>query len=181
MAAPACFVTTFRRNAENELPADTEQCPPHVLALGLDHSDFLAALAPKPIVILAKERDYFDVRGAEEAYTRLKQLYSSLGAPENIRLQIGPTDHGYSQENREAMYRFFNEQTKISGAQTEPSLTIEKDEALRCTPRGSVSDLQTKPLFAFTREISQALATTRPKLTGDSLKAAARELETAGS
>ncbi|MFM8271215.1 MAG: alpha/beta hydrolase family protein, partial [Gemmata sp.] len=27
MAAPSCFVTTFRRNLENELPADTEQCP----------------------------------------------------------------------------------------------------------------------------------------------------------
>jgi len=28
MAAPGCFVTTFRRNLENELPADSEQCPP---------------------------------------------------------------------------------------------------------------------------------------------------------
>ncbi|HEV3005846.1 MAG TPA: acetylxylan esterase, partial [Pirellulales bacterium] len=34
MAAPGCFVTTFRRNLENELPADTEQCPPGALALG---------------------------------------------------------------------------------------------------------------------------------------------------
>ena len=76
MAAPSCFVTTFRRNLENELPADTEQCPPQALALGLDHADFLAALAPKPVIILAKEKDYFDVRGAEEAYERLKQLYA---------------------------------------------------------------------------------------------------------
>ena len=64
MAAPSCFVTTFRRNLENELPADTEQCPPRALALGLDHGDFLAAMAPKPVIILAKEKDYFDVRGA---------------------------------------------------------------------------------------------------------------------
>ena len=63
MAAPSCFVTTFRRNLENELPQDTEQCPPRALALGLDHADFLAAMAPKPIIILAKERDYFDVPG----------------------------------------------------------------------------------------------------------------------
>jgi dienelactone hydrolase len=28
MAAPSCFVITFRRNLANELPADTEQCPP---------------------------------------------------------------------------------------------------------------------------------------------------------
>jgi dienelactone hydrolase len=33
MAAPGCFVTTFRRNLENELPADTEQCPPRALGL----------------------------------------------------------------------------------------------------------------------------------------------------
>ena len=68
MAAPSCFVTTFRRNLENELPADTEQCPPRVLALGLDHDDFLAAMAPKPVIILAKERDFFDVRGSQEAF-----------------------------------------------------------------------------------------------------------------
>lgn len=65
MAAPSCFVTTLRRNLENELPQDTEQCPPDVFPLGLEHIDFLAAMAPKPVIILAKERDYFDVRGAE--------------------------------------------------------------------------------------------------------------------
>ena len=176
MAAPACFVTTFRRNAENELPADTEQCPPRVLSLGLDHSDFLAALAPKPIVILAKERDYFDVRGATEAFDRLKKLYTLLGKPENIELFVGPKYHGYSQENREAMYQFFNKQTGISNAQTEPTLVIEKDETLWCTPRGTISDLGPRTLFSFTRETSQALGQSRTKISGDSLKKAARNL-----
>ncbi len=176
MVAPACFVTTFRRNAENELPADTEQCPPRVLSLGLDHSDFLAALAPKPIVILAKERDYFDVRGATEAFDRLKKLYTLLGKPENIELFVGPKYHGYSQENREAMYQFFNKQTGISNAQTEPTLVIEKDETLWCTPRGTISDLGPRTLFSFTRETSQALGQSRTKISGDSLKKAARNL-----
>lgn len=176
MAAPACFVTTFRRNAENELPADTEQCPPRVLSVGLDHSDFLAALAPKPIVILAKERDYFDVRGATEAFDRLKKLYTLLGKPENIELHVGPTYHGYSQENREAMYQFFNKQTGISNAQTEPPLVIEKDETLWCTPRGTISDLGPQTLFSFTRETSKALGKSRTTISGDALKKAARDL-----
>ncbi|MDA7916565.1 prolyl oligopeptidase family serine peptidase, partial [Verrucomicrobia bacterium] len=120
MGAPACFVTTFSRNLANELPADTEQCPPRALALGLDHSDFIAAMAPKPVVLLAKERDFFDVRGAQTAYARLKRLYTLLGKPENIRLFVGPTEHGYSQENREAMYQFFNNITGISKARKEP-------------------------------------------------------------
>ena len=84
MAAPGCFVTTFRRNLENELPADTEQCPPRVLALGLNHEDFIAAMAPKPVILLTKERDYFDIRGAEAAYGRLRQLYRLLKAEKNI-------------------------------------------------------------------------------------------------
>jgi len=176
MAAPACFVTTFRRNAENELPADTEQCPPRVLALGLDHSDFLATLAPKPIVILAKERDYFDVRGANEAFQRLKKLYTLLGKPDNIELFVGPTYHGYSQENREAMYQFFNKQTGISSARVEPTLVIEKDETLWCTPRGTISDLGSRTLFSFTRDASKAIGDSRVKLKGAALQQAARDL-----
>lgn len=169
MAAPACFVTTFRRNMENELPADTEQCPPRALALGLDHCDFLAAIAPKPVIILAKEKDYFDVRGATEAYERLRKLYALLGAPDNIALHVGPTPHGYSQENREAMYRWFNRVTGISDATAEPKLVIEKDEDLWCTPRGQVVELGSRSIFSFTREKSEVLRKNRKPLAGEAL------------
>lgn len=164
MAAPSCFVTTFRRNLENELPADTEQCPPRVLALGLDHEDFIAALAPKPVLLLAKERDYFDIRGTERAFARLQHLYRLLGAENQIAMFAGPTTHGYSQENREAMYRWFNRVTGVSGAQTEPPLVLEKDETLWCTPRGQVCELNSRPLSALTAERARALAGRRPRL-----------------
>lgn len=176
MGAPGCFVTTFRRNAENELPADTEQCPPSAIALGLDHSDFLAAMAPKPVIILAKERDFFDVRGSLEAFDRLKQLYTLLGASDNIALQIGPTDHGYSQENREAMYRFFNRITVINGPEAEPAITVEKDPDLWCTPHGQVAELKPRTVFSFTQESSRALKTQRPRLSSADLAAAIREV-----
>jgi len=170
MAAPGCFVTTFRRNLENELPADTEQCPPRVLALHLDHDDFLGALAPKPVIVLAKEKDYFDVRGSEEAYRRLKRLYTLLGAEDNIALFVGPTAHGYTQENREAMYRWFNRVTRVSATMAEPKLIIEKDATLWCTPRGQVADLKSRTVFSFTQEKSQALARKRPHLSDNELK-----------
>lgn len=171
IAAPSCFVTTFRRNLENELPADTEQCPPKALALGLDHSDFLAAMAPKPVIILAQEKDYFDVRGTEQAYDRLRHLYRLLGYVENIELFVGPFYHGYSQESREAMYRWFNRVTRISDAEREPELTIEKDETLWCTPRGQVSELKSRPVYSFTKAESQVLAKNRPEnLSHEELK-----------
>jgi dienelactone hydrolase len=175
MAAPGCFVTTFRRNMENELPADTEQCPPRALALGLDHADFIAAMAPKPVILLGKEKDFFDARGLEEAYARLKRLYTLLGAPQKIGLFIGPTYHGYTQENREAMYRWFNRVTGVSKAETEPALTMEKDETLWCAPGGQVASLGSKPTFTFTRERSQELAGKRKPLAGDALAQAVTE------
>jgi dienelactone hydrolase len=169
MAAPSCFVTTFRRNMENELPADTEQCPPKALALALDHDDFLAALAPKPIIVLGKEKDFFDVRGTEEAFGRLKRLYRLLGAEEDVALFYGPTPHGYTQENREAMYRWFNRATGISDVQAEPELVIEEDKTLQCTPNGQVAELKSRTVFSFTKAKSEQLAAARGAVAGEKL------------
>jgi len=157
MGAPACFVTTMRRNLENELPQDTEQCPREPSPWASIMPTSWPRWHPKPLIILTKERDYFDVRGGLEAYSRLKHIYTLLGKPENVAIQIGPTEHGYSQENREAMYRWFNRVTGISDAQTEPALTIEKDETLQCTPRGQVADVKPRTVFSFTQEKSRFL------------------------
>ncbi|MDP1589381.1 MAG: prolyl oligopeptidase family serine peptidase, partial [Prosthecobacter sp.] len=175
MGAPSCFVTTFRRDAENELPQDMEQCPPRVLAHDLDHGDFLAAMAPKPVIIMAQEKDYFDARGSAETYERLKKLYTLLGKPENIQLHIGPDPHGYTQSNREAMYRFFGKVTGIPTAAAEPTITVEKDEDLLCTPRGQVAEAGSRTLMSFTREKADDLAAKRKHLTGEALQKAVRE------
>ncbi len=172
MGAPSCFVTTFRRNLENELPADTEQCPPRALALGLDHQDFLAALAPKPVILLAKEKDYFDVRGTQAAYERLKAIYRLLGAEENVALFVGPGYHGYSAENRLAMYRWFNRAVGWPEPEAEPEIVLEKDETLWCTPRGQVAELDSRTVFSFTREKSRALGARRGKPARGAMAAA---------
>ena len=83
-------------------------------------------MAPKQVAILAKERDFFDARGSEEAYTRLRHLYKLLGAEQNVKLHIGPTGHGYSVENREAMYGWFNRAVGFNVDAKEPPITIEK-------------------------------------------------------
>lgn len=176
MAAPSCFVTTFLRNAENELPADTEQCPPRCLALDLDHSDFLAAMAPKPVIVMSQEKDFFDTRGSAEAYERLKRLYTLLGKPENIQLQVGPDPHGYTQANREAMYRFFGKATGTTMAAAEPEITVEKDEDLWCTPHGQVGELNSRTLMSFTKTKAESLAAKRSALQGDALKKAVRDV-----
>ena len=170
MAAPACFVTSLRRNLENELPADTEQCPPRALALGLDHADFLAALAPKPTLIVAQEKDYFDARGAQSAHWRLQKLYQQLGQADMTQLHLGPDYHGYSQGNREAMARFFNVIVGGQVAEKEPQLVIEDDGTLQCTSGGQVGAMDSRTVTSFTRELSQELAKNRKPLSREALR-----------
>ncbi len=176
MAAPSCAVTQFRRNFQNELPADTEQCPPRILSLGIEHDDFLAAMAPRPVIIMAQERDYFDARGSELSYQRLKKLYTLLGAEDKVRLHIGPDEHGYSRPNREAMYGFFNHWTKAAQGHTEPALTIERDATLQVLPRGQVAEIPSRTIIDFTREKAESLAKQRPQLAGAELESAVRRV-----
>lgn len=170
MAAPSCFITTLRRNIENEESQDAEQYPWRMLALGLDHSDFLAAMAPNPVRILGQERDYFDARGFEEAGQRLKQLYRLLGAEDKFSVFLGPDPHGYSKPNREAMYGWFNQQTGIVSGQKEPVLKMETDDTLRCTVKGQVSEQPVSSAFDFVREKSRRLAGARKNLRGEALR-----------
>jgi dienelactone hydrolase/pimeloyl-ACP methyl ester carboxylesterase len=172
MAAPSCFVTTFRRNLENELPADTEQCPPKSIALGVDHVDYLIAMAPKPVVILAKEKDYFDVRGARKAFEQLRHVYRLLGAEDQVKLFVGPTYHGYSIENREAMYDWFNRATGIQKPSSESEIKPEKDEDLQCTPKGQVAEMGSKTVFQFTAEKAGLLSQKRAELSANRIRQA---------
>lgn len=176
MAAPSCFITTFRRDAENELPQDMEQCPPGVLAHDLDHCDFLAAMAPKPVIIMAQEKDYFDARGSAETYERLKKLYTLLGKPENIQFHTGPDPHGYTQPNREAMYRFFGKVTGLPVAAAEPALVIEKEEDILCTPQGQVGPIGSRTLMSFTHDKALLLAKKRSTPRGKALQSTLRRL-----
>lgn len=162
MAAPACFITTMQHNANNELPADSEQCPPNFLKLHLDHSDCIAAIAPKPVILLAQEKDFFDVRGTIEAYERLKRLYTALGKPENLQLYVGPDQHTMSQPLREAMYRFFHQHSNRPKVEQEPALITEKDEDLWVAPEGNVSQLGSQSALAINANIAAQLVTKRP-------------------
>ena len=171
-AAPSCFINTLRRMFESEQPADTEQCPPRTLAFGLDHSDFFLPYLPRPLILLGQERDSFDARGLEQSYGHLRQLYTLMGVPDNVALFIGPDAHGYFQQNREAMYGWFNRLTKVSTTHAEPALTIEKDETLWCTPKGQVAPMNPRTVVSFTNESAREWRARRRPLEGDALKRA---------
>jgi dienelactone hydrolase len=170
MAAPSCFVTTWRRNLENELPADTEQCPPGILAAGLDYVDFLACMAPKPVVIVAQEKDFFDVRGSLETFEKLKAVYKLFGAEDKVSLHVGPGPHGFAQDAREAMYSCFNRATGLGASPVkEPELKLEEEAVLHCTEKGQVSEIGSRTVYSFTGETAAKLQRERGNLAQGTL------------
>ena len=162
MAAPGCYITTFMHNFDNELPCDSEQIPPGIIAAGCDMADFLIAQAPRPSVILAKSNDFFDVRGAVESYEDAKIVYSLLGAEEDIQLKISEGNHGYCRSNREKMYELFCACAGIEDDGKEPAHEVRPDEELYCAPMGNTSKIENSKVVAdFIKEKAAALKTER--------------------
>lgn len=176
MAAPSCFVTSYLANIENELPADAEQIPPGILAAGLDMSAFFVARAPRPVLLLAQQNDFFDTRGTELAYQDLRRLYRYFDAEDAVQLFVGPRGHGYGVENREAMTRFFASQAGLPAARPEPAYAPEEPATLFATDAGQVLHMGSTPIWTLNAERAAALAQARRPLDRDGLVAAARRL-----
>ena len=139
MAAPSCYITSWRRNIENEFGPDVEQIPPHILEQGCEMGDLILAQAPRPVLLLGQKNDFFDHRGLIETWTLARKVYKLLGAEENLQYFIGPTTHGYTIHNREAMYKFFAAHAGMSCDTTESDATeIFSDAELKCTLTGQL-------------------------------------------
>ncbi|MBI3698093.1 MAG: acetylxylan esterase, partial [Acidobacteria bacterium] len=119
---------------------DAEQCIPPWIGDGLDHPDFLYAVAPKPYLMLSAIRDFFSITGARETYEEAKRVYALLGVPEKLRMVEADDGHGYSLPRRMAAYNWFGRWLK--GAEdNEPEAPVEPEteEALWATNTGQVA------------------------------------------
>ena len=129
-SAPSCYITTWLRNVENELPADIEQMVPGAIEMGMEMVDLLVAGAPRPRLILGEKNDFFDARGTKEAYEELKTLYKLLGCEDDVELFIGPGSHSLSKPLREAAYDFFCRKAGIpnfSKTETDPGRIVDQE------------------------------------------------------
>lgn len=165
-AAPSCYISTWVHHLENEEPCDAEQEPQFFVGLGCEMGDLLLANAPRPVLVLGQKNDFFDERGARETAAEVKRIYSILGVPDQADVFIGPCDHGYHRENREAMVKFFNKMLGLPAPAPEPEeMKVFTDEQLQCTPRGQVHYLEGERSFiSFVQELADKFKNQRPKL-----------------
>lgn len=93
-AMPSCYFCTFEDSimsiyhcADNYVPG---------LFLYAEMADVMGLFAPKPVVIVAGEKDgIFPVEGVKKAFRHLKKIYTAAGAGDRCSLVIGSGGHRF--------------------------------------------------------------------------------------
>lgn len=159
VAAPSCYLTSWRRLIETIGPQDAEQNIAPWIADGLDHADFVHAFAPKPYLILSAIRDFFSITGARETYQEAQRAYDLLGAASKLSMTEADDGHGYSKPRRLAAYRWFDRWLKGS-EQERPEVEVipASEEELRATPSGQIAtSLGGETVFTLNQKRARAL------------------------
>lgn len=139
VAAPGCYLTGFRRLLETIGPQDAEQNLFGQIARGLDHGDYVMLRAPRPTLIMAATKDYFDIGGAWHLFRQSKRFYTRLGFAERVDLVEADAPHGFPTEMRVGAARWMRRWFLGSDAPvTETDFPVHSDAELRCTPEGQV-------------------------------------------
>jgi cephalosporin-C deacetylase-like acetyl esterase len=178
VAAPSCYITSWRRMLESIGPQDAEQVFPLWLKDGLDYPDYLYAFGGKPFLMLTAIRDFFPIGGARSTFDEVQRVYGKLGLADHVARFEYDDGHGYNLPRREAAYRWFTHW--LQGAEnTEPEapLTLATEEELQCTRTGQV---QTEfpgaaDVFSLNRKLAGQLRASR-KPTPESVRKFAAEL-----
>ncbi|MCQ2379567.1 MAG: acetylxylan esterase [Victivallaceae bacterium] len=154
--APCCYITSWRRNIANELPVDMEQVVPGALEAGLEIPDLLIAKAPRKTLIIGQRNDFFDARGATEAFSDVAAVNDRLGG--ETELFIGPDAHGYSPAARKAMYSFMTRMLNGREDASEPEIALPPKQDTYAA-KGNVSSIAgQKFLWQISGEMAAKLA-----------------------
>ncbi len=154
-AAPACYITSFERLVNTIGPQDAEQNIFGQIEAGFDHADFLLLFAPRPALICAATKDFFDIGGTRATFSEAQRMYKTLGAPDAVSMTEAEAEHGYSPELRKAtaawMKRWLlGDNSGVEETDFSP-LTAEQ---LQCTPKGQVQLIEgARSVFQINQEL----------------------------
>ena len=138
-AAPSCYITTFNKLLHTRGCQNSNQDIFGQLAFGMEHADYIMMRAPKPTLICAATKDFFNIEGTWESFRFAKRLYGRLGFAERVDLVENGDKHGYRLLLREGAARWMSRWLLgRDEAITEPEIQLLHKEETLCTPNGQV-------------------------------------------
>lgn len=136
-AAPGTFVSGRGQYLWSGQRQDAEQILLGGTAAGVDHADFLIAMAPRPVLVLAVEYDFFPYEATLETVDVARRYFELAGSADALRLVSSPAMHGYDDVLGRAATEFFAEH--LGGKVTDGSRPHAlESKALQCTRSGQV-------------------------------------------
>ncbi len=141
-AAPACYLTTFRRLIETIGPQDAEQNIFGQVGYGLEQTDYVLLRAPRPTLISATTGDFFDIAGTWDTYRQASRIYAYLGRPEQVDLVEVEGKHGVQPQNLAAITQWMQRWLLDRDEPVEVvDLPVRAESELMCTESGQVLHL----------------------------------------
>jgi dienelactone hydrolase len=148
-AAVSCGNTENVACADFNPPGSTDDGEQNIVGggpLGFDRWDLLYPLAPKPLLVLASDRDPFGtyspnyISSGTEEFEKLKRVYETLGHADRIAWFGTPLPHGLAYDMRIQIYNWFGRWVKgeTKTINEEPDSAMEPESALFVAPSGSV-------------------------------------------
>jgi dienelactone hydrolase len=148
-AAVSCGNTENIACADFNPPGSTDDGEQNLVAsgpAGFDRWDLLYPLAPKPLLVLASDKDFFGtyspnyISSGTEEFEKLKRVYARLGHADRIAWYGTPLPHGLAYDMRLQIYNWFGRWLKgeTRAIEEEPDTTLEPESAIFVAASGSV-------------------------------------------
>ncbi len=149
VAAVSCGNTENIACANFNPPGSTDDGEQNFIAsgpIGFDRWDLLYPLAPKPLLVLASDKDFFGtyspnyIASGWEEFQKLEKIYRTMSRADRIAWFGTPLPHGLAYDMRLRIYNWFERWLKHSDRMIneEPPTSPEPEEALFVSPKGNV-------------------------------------------
>ena len=137
--APATFITDYMMLYDTAEPQDDEQIVPGIIGKNFGYTDIVLSVAPKPVLLLGVNRDFFPIEGLMKVYGQAKRIYEILGKKENLQIVIDGSVHKYSKSLVKNAVDFFSAQFFGKSRETDAAPDILDQNLLNCFPQGQIS------------------------------------------
>jgi cephalosporin-C deacetylase-like acetyl esterase len=157
-AAPMGYITSLSRLLGSIGPQDAEQVFLRGPLRGIDHADLLEVRAPKPTLHVTTTRDFFSIQGARETEAEVRRAFAALGQPDCYDRVEDDYGHGFTRQNNEATYAFFQRFLELPGDPAEQDYPYLTEQELTVTQTGQISTaLGSETVFSINRREAQPL------------------------
>lgn len=168
-AAPATFIMNRYAYQVSGQAQDREQIWHGFTAKGLDHEDILLSVAPKPVLVLAVEHDFFPLESTTRTVERCRRVWEMMGKKENLEFFADDSDHHYTPLMARKAAQFFSKHLLHREYLPCDFQKLRAKEAgeLQCTVSGQVrADFpQAKFLYEENQDVLAALENARSQIS----------------